>query len=65
MECCKYTDGVGPGKEHELPVEKYDSEQGDYESNVGAPEEHLPTSALPKGTNPSPFKLGPKTPSQG
>jgi hypothetical protein len=53
---------VGQGKATPEPVDAYDQAHGKYEGNVprtGNEDPNLPTDAMPKGPDPSPFSLGP------
>lgn len=53
---------IGQGKAHPDATDAYDAAYGKHESNVprtGKAEDSLPTDAMPKAPDPSPFKIGP------
>lgn len=56
---------VGQGKTHPEAVDAYDAGYGKYQGNVprtGNQEGLLPTDAMPKAPDPSPFTVGPMAP---
>jgi len=57
------TNDVGQDRAYKDAVEKHDSQQGTYkDATKDVPtEQRLPTSEMPKGTDPDPFKVGPMT----
>jgi len=52
---------VGQDKSHKDATEKYDAEHGTYKDGTDSVsvDDRLPTAQMPKGTDPSPFTLGP------
>jgi len=57
------TNDVGQDKAYKDAVEKHDAKSGKYkDATKDVPtDQRLPTSQMPQGTDPSPFKVGPMT----